>query len=140
MTAVYHGEVVDLVECVRLTQLPERTTMEESVVWRNGMEKWVLLVEVNCTDEKRISDFDTWYDTIHIPDILAGSPGFRSATRYMLKYPVPGKGKYLAVYEIETENIDETMEAHRKNVQEKYALGRNFDHSEIVSRRLCKVT
>ncbi len=104
------------------------------------MEKWVLLVEVNLTDEKRLSEFDTWYDTIHIPDILSGSPGFRSATRYVLKHPVPGKGKYLAVYEIETENIEQTMEAHQKNVQAKYAAGRNFAYSEMVSRRLCEVS
>lgn len=104
------------------------------------MEKWVLLVEVNLTDENRLSEFDTWYDTIHIPDILSGSPGFRSATRYVLKYPVPGKGKYLAVYEIESENIEKTMEAHQKNVQAKYAAGRNYAHFEMVSRRLCKVS
>ena len=27
------------------------------------MENWLLLVEVNCTDAKRLTEFDEWYDT-----------------------------------------------------------------------------
>jgi len=104
------------------------------------MEKWLFLVEVNCKDAKRLAEFDEWYDTIHIPDIITGSPGFRNATRYLLKYPDPGKGAYLAIYEIETSDIEKTMEAHRKNLEEKYAKGRFSDLAEIVSRRLCKVS
>ena len=38
----------------------------------------------------------------------------------------PG-ARYLAVYEIETEDIEKTMEAHRKNLEEKYGLGRSSD-------------
>ena len=56
------------------------------------------------------------------------------------KYPDPGKGAYLAIYEIETSDIEKTMEAHRKNLEEKYAKGRFSDLAEIVSRRLCKVS
>jgi hypothetical protein len=104
-----------------------------------AMENWLLLVEANCKDAKRLTEFDEWYDTIHIPDIITGSPGFRSATRYMRKYPAPGRGAYLAVYEIETEDIEKTMEAHRKNLEEKYGKGRSSDLIEVVSRRLCKV-
>jgi hypothetical protein len=103
------------------------------------MEQWLLLVEVNCKDESRQAEFDAWYDTIHIPDILGGSPGFKSATRYVIKYPAPNKGKYLAVYEIETDDLDKTLDAHKKNLDAKYAAGRNTDLTELVSRRLCKV-
>lgn len=104
------------------------------------MEKWLLLVEANCKDPGRQAEFDAWYDTVHIPDILSGSPGFQTATRYVIKYPAPGRGNYLALYEFETDDIDTTMEAHRKNVQEKYAAGRDSELLEIVSRRVCKVT
>lgn len=103
------------------------------------MEKWLLLVESNCRDESREAEFDRWYDTIHIPDILGGSPGFKSTTRYVIKKSDPKRGKYLAVYEIETEDIDRTIEAHMKNVEAKYAAGRKSDLAEIVSRRLCRV-
>ncbi len=103
------------------------------------MEKWVLIVEVNCKDAKREAEFNDWYDKIHIPDILNGSPGFKSATRYVIKDPTGGRGKYIALYEIETDDIKRTMDAHAKNVQSKRDIGRGTDLSEMVSRRLCHV-
>jgi len=104
------------------------------------MENWLLLVEANCKDAKRQNEFDEWYDTVHIPDIVTGSPGFRSATRYVIKYPAPGRGMYLAIYGIETDDIEKTMEAHTKNLEQKNGLGRSSDLIELVSRRLCKVS
>ncbi len=104
------------------------------------MEKWLILVESNCKDPSREAEFNAWYDTIHIPDILSGSPGFKSAIRYVLKDPGKAQGKYLAVYEIETSDIDQTMSAHRRNLETKYAAGRSCEFLEMVSRRLCKVT
>jgi len=104
------------------------------------MENWLLLLESNCKDPRREAEFDAWYDKIHIPDILGGSPGFKSATRYALKSTAENRGKYLAVYEIETDDIDRTMTAHSANVDARYAAGRKSDLLEIVSRRLCKVT
>jgi len=103
------------------------------------MGKWLFLVEANCKDQTQKARFDTWYDTVHIPDVLTGSPGFQGATRYLIAHPAPGRGGYLTVYEIETDDIDKTMESFRKNLQEKYALGRNSDLLDVVSRRLCKV-
>ena len=91
------------------------------------MENWLLLIEADCKDAKRQTEFDEWYDTIHIPDIVTGSPGFRSATRYVIKYPAPGRGMYLAIYGIETDDIEKTMEAHGKNLEQKYAAGRSSD-------------
>jgi len=104
------------------------------------MENWLLLVEVDCKDAKRQAEFDEWYDTVHIPDIVTGSPGFRGATRYVIKYPAPGRGTYLAIYEIATDDIEKTMKAHRKNLEEKYGQGRSSDLIEFVSRKLCKVS
>ena len=102
------------------------------------MENWLLLVETNCKDETRDSEFNTWYDTIHIPDVLS-SPGHKSAARYVIKDPVKGKGKYLAIYEIETDDIKKTMAVSAKNIESKRAAGRGTDLLELVSRRLCKV-
>ena len=102
------------------------------------MGKWLMLVETNCKEETRDSEFNKWYDTIHIPDVLS-SPGFKSAARYLIKDPVRDKGKYLAIYEIETDDIKKTMEASLKNIESKIAAGRWTDLLEIVSRRLCKV-
>ena len=103
------------------------------------MGKWLLIVESNCADETRESEFNTWYDTIHIPDILNDSPGFKSATRYVLKNPDQPRAKHLAIYEIETEDIQKTREAHLKNVERKKAAGRWSDLLEVTERRVCKV-
>jgi len=103
------------------------------------MEQWLLLVESRCKDPDREKEFNDWYDRIHIPDILSGSPGFKSTTRYVLYAPAKGHGKFLAVYEIETVDIDRTMAAHKANVEAKYAAGRKSDLLEVVSRKLCKV-
>jgi len=102
------------------------------------MENWVLMVEANCTDETRDSEFNKWYDEVHVPDVLSSS-GFKSAARYIIKDRVKDKGKYLATYEIETDDIKRTMEAFVRNIEGKKAAGRWTDLLEIVSRRLCKV-
>jgi hypothetical protein len=103
------------------------------------MEQYLLIVEANCKDSSKQAQMDAWYDSVHIPDILGGSPGFLSATRYVLKDPTPGRGHYLAVYEIESDDIEKTMQAHSKNLQEKYAAGHNTELLELVSRKVCKV-
>ena len=103
------------------------------------MEKWLLIVESNCRDEMREDEFNAWYDTIHIPDILNGSPGFKTATRYVLNDPHTQRAKHIALYEIETEDIKKTREAHLTNVEHKKAAGRWTDLLDVASRRVCKV-
>jgi hypothetical protein len=102
------------------------------------MEKWLVLVETNCKVATRDAEFNHWYDTIHLPDVLS-APGYKGATRYAIKDPANKKGKYLAIYEIETEDIKKTLEASMKNMESKKAAGRWSDLLEIVSRRICKV-
>jgi hypothetical protein len=52
-------------------------------------------------------EFNRWYDHTHLPEVLA-LPGFVSAQRYEL---VGDRPSYLAVYELETDDIDATLEA-----------------------------
>jgi len=70
--------------------------------------RWVNLVETNCVDASREKEFNDWYTNIHLPDVL-DTPGFTAARRYEAKEFRDGRGKYLAVYEIETDDIDRTM-------------------------------
>ena len=46
-------------------------------------------------------EFNRWYDTEHVPQLL-GVPGFLSGVRYQA---VEGKPKYLAIYELADENV-----------------------------------
>jgi len=102
------------------------------------MEKWLVLVETNCKDEKRDSEYNNWYDRVHIPDALS-CPGHKRATRYIIKNPAGDQGKYLAIYEVETDDIKKTMEASMKQMEAKRAAGRWTDLVETVSVRICKV-
>ena len=48
-------------------------------------------------------EFNAWYDTEHLPERLAIT-GFRSAKRWVAEVP-PGKGKYLATYELDAPGV-----------------------------------
>ena len=93
------------------------------------MEKWLMSVESNCSDPSKEAEFNEWYDKIHLPDILE-TPGFLRASRYENANPGEGQGKYLALYEIETEDIGLTMVAFGENVNKKTEQGRL---SELVA-------
>lgn len=70
----------------------------------------------------REDEFNEWYDTVHIPELLA-VPGMLSATRYALHeaaiYHVEGavapEHKYMCVYEMEGD-VDTIMGEIRKAV------------------------
>ena len=95
------------------------------------MTRWVNIVETNCADASREEEFNNWYDNIHIPDVLE-TPGFLAATRHVIDEPQEGQGKYLTVYEIETEDMDKTMEVRlEKRLLEK-DRGRYIDFFELV--------
>ncbi|MBW2366375.1 MAG: hypothetical protein JRH15_00670 [Deltaproteobacteria bacterium] len=111
------------------------------------MEKWFFIVESNCTDYAREAEFNEWYDEIDLPDVLK-TAGFVKVTRYACETDLnqrydridtqAGKGKYLALYEIETDDIDGVMKALDKGVDKMRDRGRLTDLISVVSRRLYK--
>ncbi|MCJ7522038.1 MAG: hypothetical protein MUP21_07470 [Dehalococcoidia bacterium] len=90
------------------------------------MEKWLLTVESNCVDPSREKELNDWYDNIHLPDILE-TPGFIRASRYENTNPSEGQGKFIAIYEIETDDLAQTMAIFTENVNNKAAQGRMSD-------------
>lgn len=86
------------------------------------MERWVNLVENNA-DPARVAQFNDWYDNLHLPDALA-SPGFARARRYERHEFRDGRARFLAVYEIDSANIDETMRIRRSIREEEVKKGR----------------
>jgi hypothetical protein len=69
----------------------------------------VLLVYTDLIDEKYDEEFNAWYDTQHLPQLL-GLPGVLDAARYVA---VKGGPKYLAAYELE--NLDTVLGASWQN-------------------------
>jgi hypothetical protein len=97
------------------------------------MAKWLLVTETSCTDVTREDEYNEWYDKIHIPDVFE-TPGFIMATRYENIKPAKGQGKFLATYEIETDDIDTFMKTHQTNMDRKKAEGRYSELLVLVSR------
>jgi hypothetical protein len=58
----------------------------------------ILLVYTDLVDEKYDEELNAWYDTQHLPQLLA-LPGVLDAARYVA---VEGGPKYLAAYEVES--------------------------------------
>lgn len=99
------------------------------------MAKWLQLVGTNCADAAREAEFNEWYDKTHLPDVLE-TPGFVRATRYEHTNPSEGEAKFLALYEIETDDIDSFIKANAENIAKKRAQGRFSELLVVVSRGL----
>jgi hypothetical protein len=96
------------------------------------MERWLLIAETSCIDPSREKEFNHWYNNIHVPDILE-TPGFIRATRYENSMPAEDRGKFLALYEVETENLPQTMAAFTENVTRKWQEGRMSELLKPIS-------
>jgi hypothetical protein len=68
------------------------------------MAKWILHVESRPNSADEADAYHHWYSDIHLPEIVAVG-GFLSARRYE---PADEGGAYLAIYEVETDDIEAT--------------------------------
>lgn len=84
------------------------------------MAKYLFLAFTNPAQGQE-GEFNRWYDEQHIPDVI-DVPGFVSARRFRLddyQYPlnqVPNNHRYLALYEIETDDVGRTLEELRGRI------------------------
>lgn len=77
---------------------------------------WLMLVATNSTDPGKEAEFNAWYDDIDIPDVLE-VPGYMRARRGLKEQAGAGAttnsgvvaGKYVALYDIESPNVDRTI-------------------------------
>ena len=65
------------------------------------MAKGIILVESRPSSPDREQQYNTWYDEVHLGELMA-LDGFVSARRLR---PVDGDGPYVAIYEIEGEDL-----------------------------------
>jgi hypothetical protein len=102
------------------------------------MERWILVVESNCADPARENEYRDWYRNTHMPDVLE-TPGFVKATSYELtSQPDKEKGKFMLIYEIETDDLDALMARHQINMISKEKQGRISNLFERKSRGIYK--
>ena len=74
--------------------------------------------------EGRDKEFNDWYRDVHLHDLVA-TAGIKSAQRFRLSRNVVPDGEplpYLAIYDVETDDIDKTLE----DLQGRATSGRMF--------------
>ena len=97
------------------------------------------MVKTKSTDPAREAEFNAWYDDIDIPDVLA-VPGFMQARRGVHKRFVElpelnlseDEGNYIALYDIETTDIDKTIIDLYVGARKMVALGRITDLLKVT--------
>lgn len=91
-------------------------------------ERYLHIVRVDV-DPEVDDEFNRWYDTVHIPALLA-CPGWLSARRYVV---IDGGPKYLAMYEVAGPWAYETAEFQRAK-----GFGEFEVHVRNFSRMRCR--
>ncbi|MCH9675347.1 MAG: hypothetical protein K0U93_28170 [Gammaproteobacteria bacterium] len=79
------------------------------------MAKHTLVVMTNAQDGKD-DEFNEWYTNVHLTEVL-GVDGFVAAQRFKLadaKFGGASKYNYLALYEIETDDLQGSLDALKK--------------------------
>jgi hypothetical protein len=60
------------------------------------------------------ADYNAWYDGDHVPQILEHVPAITGARRFRIApgqdVPIPGAPRYLAIYDIEADNVMEAFQ------------------------------
>jgi hypothetical protein len=83
------------------------------------MAKYTFVVLSNPTTPAQEAEYNEWYNKIHIPDVL-NVPGFVAAQRFTLADAQLGDGphahRYLALYEIETDDAKGALKELQKRV------------------------
>ena len=83
------------------------------------MAKYVFVVFTEPVDGQE-AEYNQWYSDVHIPDVLK-LDGVVAARRFKLAAmnpPQDGHPSYLALYEIETDDVSQIPDAIRRAVQE----------------------
>jgi hypothetical protein len=96
------------------------------------MENWIVAVETNCNDPAREKEFNEWYDGVHLQDVLS-IPGVVRASRYEDTNAAEGRGRFLALYEVETGDVLQIMAGLGEGMARWTEQGRVSELVTIVS-------
>ncbi len=96
------------------------------------MDRWLIVVQANCTDPEREKEFHDWYDNTHIPDVL-NVPGIVRVTRFENVTPGEQVSKFLTLLEVEADDVWEVTTALQKNRDEAEKQGRMIDLLVMVA-------
>ena len=92
------------------------------------MTRWVIAIEANLDDESKEDALNTWYEQIHVPDALEF--GCLSVTRLRNREPAEGRGRFVALYEVDTDDVDQSI----KEIEAFMANKSKFEGIKMVAR------
>ncbi len=75
------------------------------------MARGIIYVESRPSSPDRDQEYNTWYDEVHLGELVA-LDGIVSARRLR---PVDGDGPYVALYEIEADDLQSVLQNMRAN-------------------------
>jgi len=91
------------------------------------MTKYLLFAFSDCKDPAKEKEFNDWYDNMHMPDML-NTPGLVKASRWMSADKKENEvRKYLAMYELETDDVEEFNKLMREQGMWTFKQGRFSD-------------
>jgi len=96
------------------------------------MGKWLILVEVNCTDPDRVQELHDWYEKTHIPDLLQ-LPAIVRVTRYENVTPGDVRSKFLTLLEVEADDVWQVTTALQEDSARAEKEGRRTELLQIVA-------
>lgn len=107
-----------------------------------GDGEWLYLLESHNTDPTREAEFNRWYDEVDIPDVLQ-VPGFKRARRGrvldIVNITGKVKGEYIAIYDIETDDIEHSISELYAAAREMSARGRDSELLKVTEANYYRV-
>jgi hypothetical protein len=89
------------------------------------MARYSFFVFSRCTDPAREEEFNRWYTHVHLPD-LRGARGLVAARRGVNTDP-SSPARYVAIYEFETDDIDDSLKSLYELAAGTWPRGRHID-------------
>ncbi len=102
---------------------------------------WLMMVATKNLAPAREAEFNHWYDDIDIPDVLK-VPGYKRARRGVRQtvtgFSTPNQeaaeGRYVALYDIETPNMDRTIIDMLMAAKKMDMTGRSIEALKVTER------
>lgn len=99
------------------------------------MPRGVFVVYSNCTEASRDEEFNRWYTHTHLPD-LSNTKGLVRARRFRNLRGLQGPSQYLAIYEFESDDLEDSVRELSNTAVEAFAKGRHIDCFGVAGMHL----
>jgi hypothetical protein len=85
-----------------------------------------VLTYVLCTDPRRVTEWDRWYDEVHVPDMLSCG-AFSGISRWRRLTPNEVGPNHLTLYDVSTPTVEEAVARSAAVLAELTAAGRKHE-------------